>query len=330
MTKAHKSIHCPTGHFGQRGFSLVELLIAVTLGLLILVGVGSVFLGSKQSFRSQESLSQVQEAGRFANFMMVPYIRNAGFVDDPLSQVDPTAIFLPPSPNNNGNDQLRAVWGQDDVADGTGNFWAVDAEGGTDILVVRFTGRTPFGLDPTPALGNIEAGHLGSCTGSTVSGEAVVESIFFIRNRDNSAPNPEYALSCRSRTLRLPADGGAEIDAAQSQPLIAGVRDLQILYGIDTDPGDDNPAPPALPGLFPNRFVTAADIAADPTLDWQRVVAIKLEVTSVGSDQTESAVAGAAVTSIDEGAADAIDNVEGRRLQRSFSTTVSIRNRLRE
>lgn len=320
MTKAEKSIHCPTGHFGHRGFSLVELLIAVTLGLLILVGVGSVFLGSKQSFRSQESLSQVQEAGRFANFMMVPYIRNAGFVDDPLSQVDPTLIFLPPNPNDNADDQLRAVWGEDDVADGTGNFWGVDAEEGTDILVVRSTGRTPFGSDPPV----IEDGHLGNCLGTQGDRDQIVESIFFIRNRDNNAANPEYTLSCRARRL------GAGAPIVDTQPLISGVRDMQILYGIDTDPGDDSPAPPAMPGLFPNRFVTAADIAADLTLDWQRVVAVKLEITNVGSDQTESAVAGAAVTSIDEGAADAIDNVEGRRLQRSFSTTVSIRNRLRE
>ena len=54
----------------QRGFSLVELMIALVLGLMVIGGVTSVFLSNKQSFRTNTALSQVQENSRIAFELM--------------------------------------------------------------------------------------------------------------------------------------------------------------------------------------------------------------------------------------------------------------------
>ena len=50
----------------QLGFSLVELMIAMVLGLLLLAGVVNVQISSKETFQTSDDLSRVQENGRFA------------------------------------------------------------------------------------------------------------------------------------------------------------------------------------------------------------------------------------------------------------------------
>lgn len=50
----------------QRGFSLVEVMIAMVLSLGIIGTVVMIFLGSKQSYLIHESLSRIQENGRYA------------------------------------------------------------------------------------------------------------------------------------------------------------------------------------------------------------------------------------------------------------------------
>ncbi|WP_020410261.1 PilW family protein [Hahella ganghwensis] len=68
-----------SGFVAQRGLSLVELLIALVLGLLLLTGVINVFLSSKTSYGVQEANSQVQENARFALEFISRDVRMAGF-----------------------------------------------------------------------------------------------------------------------------------------------------------------------------------------------------------------------------------------------------------
>ena len=60
------------------GFSLVELMIAMTLGLIVLLAVGSIFIGSRQTYRVQEDNARLQEAGRYALEVLGRSIRQAG------------------------------------------------------------------------------------------------------------------------------------------------------------------------------------------------------------------------------------------------------------
>jgi len=62
----------------QAGFSLVELMIAITLGLLVLLAVGSIYVGSRQTYRVQEDNARIQEAGRYALEVLGRSIRQAG------------------------------------------------------------------------------------------------------------------------------------------------------------------------------------------------------------------------------------------------------------
>ena len=55
-----------TPYQNQRGLTLVELMVAMLLGVFLIGGVMQIFISSKQTYRMQENLSRLQENGRFA------------------------------------------------------------------------------------------------------------------------------------------------------------------------------------------------------------------------------------------------------------------------
>ncbi len=68
-----------------QGFTILEILIAGFLGLVLMAGVTRLFVGSKQTFRLQEELSNVQEQGHFALKFLQSQMENAGFVSSTAS-----------------------------------------------------------------------------------------------------------------------------------------------------------------------------------------------------------------------------------------------------
>ena len=68
----------------QAGFTMIEMLISMTLGLLLVIVIGQVFVTSKESYRTTEDLSRLQESARFAASQMSRIVRMAGFISDPL------------------------------------------------------------------------------------------------------------------------------------------------------------------------------------------------------------------------------------------------------
>lgn len=63
----------------QAGLTLVELLIASTLGLILMLGVVQLFVSSSDSFRMGESIGRMQESGRLAQDVLGRAIRNADY-----------------------------------------------------------------------------------------------------------------------------------------------------------------------------------------------------------------------------------------------------------
>lgn len=63
-----------------RGFSLVELMVAMTLSLILLGGVMAIFASSKKTYETTDRLSRIQESGRFALDSIVRDLRAAGYL----------------------------------------------------------------------------------------------------------------------------------------------------------------------------------------------------------------------------------------------------------
>lgn len=67
-------------HSKQTGYTLIELLIALTIGAFLIGGILQLYVGSKKSYSTQQALTELQEVGRFSLNMMVRDIRLAGFM----------------------------------------------------------------------------------------------------------------------------------------------------------------------------------------------------------------------------------------------------------
>ena len=62
----------------RRGFSLIELMVAITLGLLLTAGLVQLFTSTKVTFNTNDALARVQENGRFALENLKRELREAG------------------------------------------------------------------------------------------------------------------------------------------------------------------------------------------------------------------------------------------------------------
>lgn len=70
----------PSSNFRRRmsGLTLVELMIALVLGLVVVAGVGSVMLANRQTYSTNQALSEMQESVRSAFELLSYDIRQAG------------------------------------------------------------------------------------------------------------------------------------------------------------------------------------------------------------------------------------------------------------
>lgn len=77
----------------QKGFTIVELMIAGLLGIVLTAGVIQLFVGSNQNYTLQDELANIQEDGRFALIFMENEIQQGGWIDD-FNQVVPDAVDI--------------------------------------------------------------------------------------------------------------------------------------------------------------------------------------------------------------------------------------------
>ncbi|KFX71635.1 hypothetical protein TMS3_0106840 [Pseudomonas taeanensis MS-3] len=120
----------------NHGLSLVELMIALLVGLLLSAAVLQIFISSKNTYRMQESMARLQENGRFAVSYMANDIRMAGYMGcgnidripvNNIGQADDGGLAVASFDSN------TIIVGSDNVV--SGNVWG--AAPGTDTLVVR-------------------------------------------------------------------------------------------------------------------------------------------------------------------------------------------------
>lgn len=110
-----------------RGFTLIELMVAMLLGLVVIAGVGSVFLSNQRVYRTNRALSEVQDNSRVAFEMLARDIRNAGLTA--CSNSSRVSNVLNAGPVNGGTtwwadwaNAVRGYAGNDsNVPTGTGN-----------------------------------------------------------------------------------------------------------------------------------------------------------------------------------------------------------------
>ncbi|MHC8413122.1 PilW family protein [Pseudomonas sp. Hz4] len=99
----------------SRGFGLIELLIALALSLVVVLGVAQIFIAAKNTYVSQNTAAAMQEDARFALSKLIQEIRMVGMfgclgaITDSSSASDFNASQTAPVSWDNANLKLTLV-----------------------------------------------------------------------------------------------------------------------------------------------------------------------------------------------------------------------------
>jgi type IV pilus assembly protein PilW len=285
-----------------RGFSLVELLIAVAIGLTLLAGLSAMFVKNTQAQAEIEKSHRQVENGRYAIDLLAVDLRNAGY----FAEFDPTVLASPaalPAPCAPSLDDLQAglalaVQGVD--GDAAGLDCLADVRDGTDVLVVRRSATCVAGqpgCDPLASGGPFfqaslcsnateldsglvtnfyaltlgEAGltrHGRNCTALAAIRRYRTHIYFVANNNEGSDGIPTL------KRAELTTDGLAPTWTIV--PLAEGIENLQLEYGLDLAPaGGDGVADATTPDPALHAGCTAAACAVG---NWRSAVAVRVHV----------------------------------------------------
>lgn len=143
----------------QHGFSLVELMVAMLIGLFLTGGIVYVYIGSKTSYNFNVAAANIQENGRFAIHFLTRDIRQAGYKScvSNAGQVRNTlkdgadGYFWEFDASIQGTNNRDANWASKDVSDALGSRVPT---AGTDTITVRFASGTPVPLETSMSSGS--------------------------------------------------------------------------------------------------------------------------------------------------------------------------------
>jgi type IV pilus assembly protein PilW len=339
----------------ERGLTLIELLVAAAIGLAVLAVLGSVYLGSRAAYRTNEALARVQESGRLAIDWIARDLRSAGFAGC-LSRGAQITVYSNPRPVGQGS--LTVLRGYergagfayppgverpagDDQSDAV-RIIAVDSasrarlDGDSDVAAATIALRdndARFEADDMLVVSDCERSAVFTVTG--VRSRPIRLAHAADRNGGLDTPTHRISPAFKARDGAFVArfDSvayfiGRSKDRKDAPPslyrasferterLAEHVEDLDFLYGVDSD--DDGAV---------DAYLRADQVGA---AQWDRVLSVRVAIV-VASAQAAVPVGAQAVLLRDvdgDTVIDAQPAAADRRLRQVFATTVSLRNRL--
>lgn len=195
------------------GFSLIELMIGMALGLFLLLGITDVYLAQRQAYRTNEGLSQVQVSARIAFELMAKEIRDSG--------VNPCGARVVANVLNGSSASLWLNWGAGGLR-GYESSAALPSEvvttaaarvSGTDAIVVR-----------SAALSNgaIVAGHGASSNAivlNTTSHGFATGNLLMVCDYSQAAVFQTSGASAASASIAHAKDSGTPGNCVNDFPL---------------------------------------------------------------------------------------------------------------
>lgn len=316
----------------QAGLTLIETMIALSIGVFLSAGVLQIFITSNQSYKMQENLSRLQENGRFAMALISNNIRMAGFIGCNGAATTTNNLYSPTSFLYNFATAIQGFEATSTTAWSPAIDTAITSPlGGSDIISIRRADDKSFTvtahstvsanitLDTTATADNLNTAGVKSCS-TTVVSDCTSADFFQVTaisgsdlSHSSSGCTPANLVATLSKTYV-----GGQVYAINtisfyvgtnpsSQPslyrrvgvnsaeeLVEGIESMQILYGVDND---------TIAGA--NYYVTA-----DLVNNWSKVVSIRVTLT---------------VRTIDANLTSATSD---GRIRRVFTSTITLRNRL--
>ena len=181
------------GNKRSAGMTLVELMIAIALGLLLVAVVIQIYIGSHASYIKQEDLSRLQENGREALSILGRNLRMAGYTSTPMPGNAGT-VFVSPT---------LAIQGVDNGAS-------------PDTLTVRYQGS---GAGTSSAGTNTGAdNNTRDCLGQAIDSNHYAYNNFYIA----TGTGARLALFCDN----------TDDSTLNGTELISNVNFMKVVYGV--------------------------------------------------------------------------------------------------
>jgi type IV pilus assembly protein PilW len=337
----------------MRGFSLVELMVAMTMSLVLLAGALSILYSTRLTYTQNDRLARIQEAGRTSMELIQRDVRSAGF--NGCSRLDPTKY------NNGLNGAATLLWNFSVPVFGfeaTGGAWvpAMDAvvtapapTVGSDVLVVRGArqGQSSFRtnattVDPTADITvDTDAGATIPVGSTLIIGDCEYASVFQVTS---------FASGGATATIGHAAGGanGTNVDNSirsefSIESLVMPV-DTVVYYVAPAAAGGGPGLWQIVGGNAPQLLIpgveniqlrygvdTNNDLQADvyqtadlvlPVTRWRNVVSVSIAMLIRTENESGPDLDTGTYTLLGT----VIDPPDDRRLRSVFTTTIALRN----
>ncbi len=274
------------------GFTLIELMISITLGLLLSVAAVQLFITGLSSFNLQRGLGDVTENGRFVMDYISRDVRATQYATSTSAALATDSAVVAVAADLPGGTTAYST--SDDIT--------TLGVGSSDQLVVRTW--VPLGVN-----------NKRDCEGNIVPPENYAVSRYFVRA--DAAANTSAALAC---------DGGYYSPTAASVTnfkddgvvLLSSVDSFQVMYGVAIAPVTS----PATPIRYVN-FTDYLAMVPQPVIVSLRMGALVRSVDSIST----SALTTADMKVVDKViTASQVPSNARNYVRRVYSSTIVLRN----
>lgn len=267
----------------ERGLTLIELMVAMVLGLMVVLATVAALTVARRGFTTVDAASQLRDNGRFATDVIQRVGVQTGYRD----------VFFAartrqdagnPAPNVMGfnNSEINAA---SPLTAATPRASSTAVGYGSDILILRYQAAQLYtgSSDPTKTL--ISDQTMIDCAGNPVS--AVVDSAA-PGARDQRMASILYVALNQGEPALMCSYSGDGVTFGTATPLVQGVENFQVLYGVDTVTPNTAPAvtlpPPNVPTAYlrADQMAVAGDAAAT-NANWRRVRSIRIGMVLRGA-----------------------------------------------
>jgi type IV pilus assembly protein PilW len=310
----------------QRGLTLVELMVALVVGLLVALAATAVYLSTTTTTRSTLSASELGETGQLALEAIGREIRRAGFYP---AQVSTAAQPMLPGSYSNAKDAGNAIYNAGVFGCQGASFnpstkaCGATVAGAPDGLVVNYLASSDFG--DAAVIGIHRDCNRAQVSNDPANAAAVAAGRpLFVSNRFGLvATSYTLANGASVSTRSLACHGNGAEGATTLTPHLAGIEDMVLSYGVYGTANQQTP----------DRFYTATEVAALGTVNgltpWQRVTAVRVCLVARSAEAVRQAEGATARTFRNCRGVDVTLTNSNRTMLRRFESVFAVRNNLR-
>jgi type IV pilus assembly protein PilW len=294
----------------QRGFTLIELMISVTIGLVILAALVGVLAANSGQSQSNEKTSELNTNGRFALNSLKQELRQAGLLGYTFAEPNtPAALGLPTNPTANTcfgagssydafvSNMHQGVWGTNNSNPFAANCIAgTQYAAGNDVLLVRRVAGIPAAaltstgvyFESSFAQGQIFKGLTAPSFGTVtpLANFQVQQYVYYVSPFTTSATESPVVPSLHRVSLNI---SGAMVD----ELVVSGIEHMQVRYGrLLTDGTTRYLDASNIPGSLVDTPTTNASYGWDQVNAVQVWLLARNAVAETGYSNTETYVMG--------------------------------------